>query len=407
MKRNFILFIISLLIFCNCKNEKKEISNYNEIEVIQILPETADEYINLSNFADSIEIIQLNKDSKELIGVVHRIIIRDKYIYLIDKTLKQIILFDKEGNFVTKLSKYGDGPECYSFLGPVFIDSLESYIDIIDMRANKILRYSNPTFELIKSNSFPDINFNSCVRAQDSIYYIATQQHENIINGKNTNTEFVIYTTDGFINNFFDKKIDTERNNYSAATESILESCDDESFYYSSMFTNTIYSIDSISLKPLYYIDFGNCRMPEDLGTQDINEQINYIHQMKETAAFPIMTLNNKQYTFITYFYKEKSNQSMFRTQDLRQFIIDKNNNRQYHTKKIINDICDFPKYISFDTYFGCVHDIYYNKDFVEVIIPSIYLESIGEESVIIDGIGEITSEDDPIVVLMKPKKRL
>lgn len=393
-----------ILLFClNCTNTDTNTVLDKNIEVIEICPKKVHEYVNLSSFADSITYIKLNHNSDELIGDAYRIIIRDKYIYLIDRILRQIILFDKNGSFVTKLSKYGEGPECYSFLGPVFVDPAEMFITIIDMRANKLMKYSNITFDLAEKDTFPDINFNTCVKTKNDIYYIVTQQFDNLINGKMTNSEFVIYTKDKFINKQFDKRIKTNNNYYSPVTETVLIG-DNDKYYYSSMFSNIIYSIDSTNLSPLYRLDFGDYNLREDMAMLPLDKQIEYINQMKDIAAFPVMTLNNENYLILSYYFKENSKQNMFRQKDLHQFIVTKKDGKTFHARQIKNDISDFPKYVSFDSYFSCTHDIFYDGHFVEVIIPSKYLDSIGEEFVEIEGLGIITPDSDPIIVLMKAK---
>lgn len=401
----YIICMLFVLYSCNNKNTDNKPNEQINISTINVSPRDAKEYAKLSSFVDSIICIRLNENSEELIGEVHSVVIRNKYIYLFDKTLRQILLFDKKGNYVSKLDKYGDGPDSYLVIGCFFVDSLENYIDIIDPATKKIIRYSTPSFEMISIESFPFINFNSCAR-NNNIYYFATQQLDNIINKNKTNSEFIIYTKDGVINNFFNKKIDTNNKNYSPGTESILES-DNGFFYYSSMFSNTIFAIDSISLIPLYKIDFGNANIKHDLGELGIEEQMDYINNMHNVASFPIMTINNNDFMCFTYYYKTDKNQKMFKQKDLRQYLYVKDTKEIIHVKEFVNDISKFPQSVSLDSYYGCVHNVYSNGCFVEVIIPSKYLESIGEESVIIDGIGEITSEDDPIVVLMKSKKNL
>lgn len=46
---------------------------------------------------------------------------KDKYIYAIDIMQKAVLVFDKKGNFVSKLDKRGQGPEEYNTIGPPYI----------------------------------------------------------------------------------------------------------------------------------------------------------------------------------------------------------------------------------------------------------------------------------------------
>ena len=65
--------------------------------------------------------------------------------------------------------------------------------------------------------------------------------------------------------------------------------------------------------------------------------------------------------------------------------------------KRIKNDLTDFPAYIYLNSSFpSCVHQVYYKNYLVDVIIPS---------KIFVEGLGEITSDDNPIVVMMRMKE--
>ena len=133
----------------------------------------ADEFIPLSEIADSIKCIKLQIDSGDVMGRIREIIIKKKYIYAVDISQQVIFVFNKEGLLVTKLNKKGRGPGEYSRIGPVFIDDDESYIEIVNYTGGKqsILRYKNLSFDYINTTlSYPDISANSVKRHKGLFY---------------------------------------------------------------------------------------------------------------------------------------------------------------------------------------------------------------------------------------------
>lgn len=81
------------------------------------------------------ECIKLQTDSSDVMGKVREIIIREKYIYAQDVLQQSVFVFDKKGRFISKLAKRGEGPDEYVWMGPIYIDEKERYIDVISFPA--------------------------------------------------------------------------------------------------------------------------------------------------------------------------------------------------------------------------------------------------------------------------------
>ena len=202
----------------------------------------ADEFIPLSEIADSIKCIKLQIDSGDVMGRIREIIIKKKYIYAVDISQQVIFVFNKEGLLVTKLNKKGRGPGEYSRIGPVFIDDDESYIEIVNYTGGKqsILRYKNLSFDYINTTlSYPDISANS-VKRHKGLFYFAIQQIDNHINDKDTNGDLVICDSENNFKVLFDKKIITERH-YFSMTNECFSINNKEELFFSPMYGNRFY----------------------------------------------------------------------------------------------------------------------------------------------------------------------
>lgn len=92
---------------------------------------------------------------------------------------------------------------------------------------------------------------------------------------------------------------------------------------------------------------------------------------------------------------------------DFRQYITFRKSKKVYHAKAIRNDLSTFPDRLYLSSYFfGCVHEVLHEDYLVDVIVPDLYFHDT-DEKVYIEGLGEISAESDPIVVMMKLKENL
>jgi hypothetical protein len=396
----YILFLA--IIFYGCSKSTSDSS----IEVVNINPHEAKDYMNLSEIADSIKYIKLQVAAGDVMGSIWAIVIKKKYIYAMDYQQWRIYVFDKDGKYVAKLDKKGEGPDEYTMFDLMFIDDDEEYIDIITFKGGggkKILmRYSNISFHLIKTLPFPKIAGTSC-KKNDGFYYFATHQFDNVINGNPTNAELIVCKNDTLWT-LFDKKIETDNHYFSVNMESFAVNSKNEIFV-SLMYDDTFYRLKSGEAYPVCAVNFGKYGINKSIGQESTQKQMEYITNIDGLAYIPVLNMYTEDIMAFSYYFKENESPRFNSSDDdLRQYI--RYGDKTYHVKKIKNDITNFPQYINISSYFGstCIHEVWYEDYFVDIIVPGRYFKN-GQEKVTIDGIGEITADDDPVIVLMKMKK--
>lgn len=402
--RNIVLFcFISILWGCHT-NKPENIA----FEVIKINPLEAEEFVNLSEIADSVKCIRLQVDSTDVMGRVREIVIREKYIYAMDVSQQYVFVFDKEGKFVSKLDKRGEGPGEYLWLGPVFVDEEERYIDIIDYRGpttSKLKRYSNIDFQFLDESPIPDVNCNSCKR-NDSYYYFATQQLNNVVDGRKTNAGLFVLDNQMQLKSIFDKEIETQNSSFCPNIESFARNDKDELFV-SIMYDNTFYKLKRDSVLPVYTIDFGSNGMDNSIGEKALEQQMKYIEEKKGLAFFPVLNMDNEEILAFSYYFKMGEDR-MFRESDFRQYIKLKQNGKVFHVKNIKNNLTSFPDRLYISSYFfDCAHEVCYKDYLVDVVLPNYYFRNKKISSVFVEGAGIIDAEDDPVIVMIKLKKEL
>ena len=173
------------------------------------------------------------------------------------------------------------------------------------------------------------------------------------------------------------------------------------------MYGNTFYQLKNWDAVPLFQIDFGTYHINESVGLQSTKEQMEYIRKMNRVAAFPVLNIYDDRIFSFSYYFKQSETQRWLKENDFRQYIKFRKSKKIYHAKRIKNDLSAFPDRLYISSYFfGCVHEVLHEDYLVDVIVPDLYFHDT-DEKVYVDGLGEISAESDPIIVMMKLKENL
>lgn len=393
MRIRFILIILSVfLYFFGCKDKN------HSGEKIAVNPLNAEESIGLSVLVDSVFYIKLETSSNCIIGPrVNRIIIKDKYIYVVDIGQDILFVFNKNGNFVSKLEKQGEGPDQYTFLSHVFIDDNEEYIEIVDGRGEKgrILKYSNITFEFLEDSPLYVPSANSSRREGD-IYYFSSQQMENLVNGEATNADIIAVKDSEIQKEIFNKRIVTEGVNFTVNSENFTVN-ESGNIFVSLMYKNTFYKLSNMEAYPVLTVNFGSYGIDNSLGLKSTQAQMEYLEKHTEgLASFPVLHINNSTLLLFSYFFKKNA------VRRLHQFIKLKNSEKIIHVHDINNDLTNFPEKVFLSSFHPVNHEVYYDGGYlVDIIMPSQVFEDRKKE-IEVEGIGAVKAEDNPVIMMMK-----
>lgn len=132
-----ILLALSILvtIFFSCTTEKTTDQDLIVVDLKQDL--TIESDMKLSDIAKDIKYIKLESNVDCFIQQVRKYSITDKYLLMYDRTQDLIFLFNREGEFLRKISRIGKGPGEYSRPNDVRISSCEKYILIHNQKEVK------------------------------------------------------------------------------------------------------------------------------------------------------------------------------------------------------------------------------------------------------------------------------
>ncbi|AWW29342.1 hypothetical protein DN752_03835 [Echinicola strongylocentroti] len=390
----WFIFFTLLLCFSSCGDKR-----HTADEVLVINPKEADRSMLLSELVDSVYYIKLETSENCLMGQLREVVIKEKYIYAIDKQQEAIFVFDKKGRFISKLDNKGESPEEYTVMGPVFISENEDFIEVIDdskRERSRMIKYSNISFEYLRERPVIAPVANSWRRKNDFMYF-STQQIENIVNDEVTNADLIVVKDNKDQRALFKKNIDSQGNTFSPNVESFTVN-DKGDIYVSLMYSNTFYQLSGMEADPILTIDFEKYGMDNTVGQRSTQKQMEYLERGTEgLATFPVLNINNDDVMAFSYYFKENS------TNQLNHYINFKKSNRYFHVHKIVNDLTDFPRNIYLSSYLWAIrYEVMHGDFLVEVVLP---WHELQEKEMYFNGVGTVKAEDNPIILLMKPKK--
>lgn len=102
----YVCLLILLELLCGCSGNGQIVND--DVVVIEIPMKKDNSEFRLSEFVDSISYVPLETNDRCLIGSMDKLIVTDRYYYVIDKeTTSSIFCFDTKGKFIRKVGRKG------------------------------------------------------------------------------------------------------------------------------------------------------------------------------------------------------------------------------------------------------------------------------------------------------------
>lgn len=194
MKKIFFLIIVALQIISCTHQSNSKLNDYSELVEIKIDAKNGLIYPLDSLFTGEVHFVKLETNDENLIGEVSNLFFDDSLIFIVDKyNTMSIFIFDINGNYITKISNFGNGPGEYSMIYNCFILKKEKKIVVVDTPQQKNIYYSySGDYISEEKNPFPITNceylesgykvfYNSQFKQSDNHVLIITDKDNNII----------------------------------------------------------------------------------------------------------------------------------------------------------------------------------------------------------------------------------
>lgn len=253
--KHVAIFIIALLTLISCRNKDNSNIKNSDIETISVFEHYSDKK-SFSSFIDTIELIPLETTEDNLIGEITRIVFHDKKYYVRSTNSMQngkLFVFDETGKFIRRIGKNGNGPgEFVNFYD--FAITSDHHIVVADY--HRMLHFDS------------EGRFLNSIKMNFSAAEIVSSHDNEII------ASLILPT---LFQNHLLSKIDKEGNQelFFNRGETAAIKCNLLRTWRSFMstggyhylkypFGDTIFSIsqDLKKISPLYYIDYGEKKLP-------------------------------------------------------------------------------------------------------------------------------------------------
>ena len=156
MKRKFLFFLlISIILNYSCSYSKRPAESKGggfhtfNMDKIKIYPSELSFY---SSLFKKVSIIPLETNEDCLIGYISKIKIVDQHIFVLDShKARCLFVFNKEGKFIRKIGKTGNGPGEYNTPTDFTIDRDNQIVYVLDNDLQRINKYDLATGRFINA----------------------------------------------------------------------------------------------------------------------------------------------------------------------------------------------------------------------------------------------------------------
>ncbi|MBN3581996.1 6-bladed beta-propeller [Algoriphagus aestuarii] len=252
MKKS-ILFLLLLLssVFASCSSDDKVSSEEvnNELEIIKIDLSEAREGKLSEFFEPEVDYIWLKDDSEEsqLNAGLHKILFyKDKILTLDIFGCKCIKIFDREGNYLSKIRAYGEGPEKYLDLDNFMI--VKDEVLLLGLYPPKLMWFSLEG-DFLREEKLKQHIGSGVYSEEDLRYYFYSPfigPEEYFLTSVNKSFQdtmrYFPFDLDGYYGSF------PSRNNFIISDE----------IYLGRPFNDTILKLSEGQFEPKLFLDFGS-----------------------------------------------------------------------------------------------------------------------------------------------------
>lgn len=269
--KNLIILITCCFCLCLCfcsRSKPTELKNFQEKRFIpgtffkinyeDVLKGKA--VMTLSQIAANVEYVPLETRENCMIGKgLSRYFITDKFIFV--ETFDHILKFSRNGRFLKKIGKPGQGPGKIDIAAWTSLIPDENMICVQTSRPRELLFFSFDG-KLKKTLTFKQYNTFKPLAQNRLIVYDDGRR------GNNTNS-FVLVNekmdTISFVKNYIHFSIPKERR-FSTVYPSFDPFCSSvNSLFIKSMYNDTVYHVAADKIEPVYSINLGKYRFPDSL----------------------------------------------------------------------------------------------------------------------------------------------
>ncbi|WP_298652595.1 6-bladed beta-propeller [uncultured Proteiniphilum sp.] len=289
--RLYSLLFLLLFLGCTLNSNKVEPENGKGAENIDGFT-FVDYTLNDSILFNECHVVALETNDGSFIREISRIYKTNDYIFILDKSLDKICIFDTQGNYLYKIEDIGNGPREYLSLMDFCLDAEKEEILLLCDRPYKIMRFKyNGQFvnEIRNDGLFMNIAMNDG--------YIYCNRFESSKSDLNKYEIWCMSRDGEQLGNLLEKR-DNIANKLYHTGNSLSRS---KHLYYTRRFDNRVYQVTKEELTEKYTMDFGRFNVPGHLSKeQDLKKFRSECKEKKYIYSITEFIENEKYIIFNT-----------------------------------------------------------------------------------------------------------
>jgi hypothetical protein len=253
MKNNILLLIGFILFsFLRCTTSKEYIG---DLQILTLSSDVKRDLLDTVCFKSS-QFIPLETNNNSLLKRITRICNDDGKLFVFDKLLGKVVVFNMEGKYLTDIHRVGNAPSEYVGLMDFCLDVNQKQILLLCDHPYKIMRFDY-SGEFINETKVNNLYFN--IIANSNHVYC----NKSEINTTNQDEyELVCFDMDF---NVIDNCLHMRKNITNTLFFQGRTLTNTLNNYYTRRFDNAIYQVNENKIEKKYVVDFKNYTMPDDL----------------------------------------------------------------------------------------------------------------------------------------------
>jgi len=200
-------------------------------------------------------VIPLETTNESIFRDINRICKFNDRIYIFDKSMNNVIIFDKKGKYINQIHNIGQGPKEYESAIDFCIDETNNDLVLLCDRPYKVMRFSKDG-EFINEKIFSE--FKTAITMDSGYFFCELSDHP----------KYEIECLDREFNPVYSRltKQKNVTNSCYSGGKSLVKSKD---ICYSRRFDTSIYYLLKDSIVKKYELDFGKFKAPMDLAHEN------------------------------------------------------------------------------------------------------------------------------------------
>lgn len=258
-----------------------------------------------SEFFKSCRVLPLETNENSIFRMISKICCDDGKLFVFDRSLNKIIIFDMNGKYLTHILHIGGGPKEYQAALDFCLDTLKNQILLLCDRPQKVICYD---YSGQFVNEFKLDGFYMNIATNTKSIFMSKPETTS---GKKSNYALYRFSTDF---NLEDSYFPVRDNITSIIYESFYQISSTKNVYFTRRFDNSIYLLGKNGVEKKYNIDFNKNSFSESLMNNEITTEIT-LNAKKSMLVYSIHNVieNNHYIMFRTnlsvYLYDKLSNE--------------------------------------------------------------------------------------------------